>query len=62
MDAANINLLNNSIDYHISTNIFKHIPYEVLRNIFIKVKRILKGKGNGIAIHFIDLIVLILSF
>lgn len=52
-DAANTNLLNNSINYHISTNTLGHIPYEVIRNIFIEAKRILKDKG--IAIHFIDL-------
>jgi len=52
-DAANTNLLNDSIDYHISTNTLEHIPYEVIRNIFIEAKRILKDKG--IAIHFIDL-------
>jgi len=52
-DAANTNLLNDSIDYHISTNTLEHIPYEVIRNIFIEAKRILKDKG--IAIHFIDM-------
>ena len=52
-DAANTNLSNNCIDYHISTNTLEHIPYEVIRNIFIEAKRILKDKG--IAIHFIDL-------
>ena len=52
-DATNTNLLNNSIDYHISTNTLDHIPYEVIRNIFIEAKRILKD--NGIAIHFIDM-------
>jgi len=52
-DAANTNLFNDSIDYHISTNTLEHIPYEVLKNIFIEAKRILKDKG--IAIHFIDL-------
>jgi len=52
-DAANTNLLNNSIDYHISTNTLEHISYEVIRNIFIEAKRILKD--NGIAIHFIDM-------
>ena len=52
-DAANTNLLNNSVDYHISTNVLEHIPYEIIRNIFIEAKRILKDKG--IAIHFIDL-------
>lgn len=51
-DATNTNLLNNSIDYHISTNVLEHIPYEVLKNLFIEAKRILKDKG--IAIHFID--------
>jgi len=52
-DAANTSLLNDSIDYHISTNTLEHIPYEVIKNIFIEAKRILKDKG--IAIHFIDL-------
>ena len=52
-DAAKTYLLNNSIDYHISTNALEHIPYEVIKNIFIEAKRILKDKG--IAIHFIDL-------
>ena len=52
-NAANTNLLNNSIDYHVSTNVLEHIPYEVVRNIFIEAKRILKDKG--IAIHFIDM-------
>jgi len=52
-DAANANLLNNSIDYYISTNVLEHIPYEFLKNIFIKGKRILKYKV--ITIHFIDL-------
>ena len=32
-NAANINLLINITDYHISTNTLEHIPYEVLRNI-----------------------------
>ena len=53
VNAANTNLLDNSIDYHISTNTLEHIPYEVIRNIFIEAKIILKDKG--IAIHFIDL-------
>ena len=49
-NAANTNLLDNSIDYHISTNVLEHIPREVLRNIFIEAKRILKDKD--IVIHF----------
>jgi len=52
-DAANTNLLNNSIDYHISINTLEHIQYEVIRNIFFEAKRILKD--SGIAIHFIDM-------
>jgi SAM-dependent methyltransferase len=51
-DAANTNLSNNSIDYHISTNTFEHISYGVIRNVFIEARRLLKD--NGIAIHFID--------
>ena len=53
LDAANTTLLDNSVDYHISTNVLEHIPGEVLKNIFIEAKRILKDKG--IAIHFIDM-------
>jgi hypothetical protein len=45
--------INNILNYYVSTNILEHISYETIRNIFIKAKRILKGKG--IAIHFIDL-------
>lgn len=52
-DAANTNLLNNSIDCHISTNTLEHIPNEVLKNIFIEAKRILKDKC--VVIYFIDM-------
>lgn len=52
-DAANIDLPDASVDYHISTTVFEHIPGEDIKRILKEAKRILKG--NGIAIHFIDL-------
>ena len=52
-DAANINLPDSSVDYHISTTVFEHIPGESIERILKEAKRILKK--DGIAIHFIDL-------
>ncbi|MBE9572765.1 MAG: methyltransferase domain-containing protein, partial [Proteobacteria bacterium] len=42
-----------SIDYHISTTVFEHIPGKDIERILNEAKRILKREG--IAIHFIDL-------
>lgn len=52
-DAANIDLPDNSVEYHISTTVFEHIPVEDIKRILKEAKRIFKN--DGIAIHFIDL-------
>ena len=52
-DAANIGLPDASIDYHISTTVFEHIPGRNIKRILKEAKRILKK--DGVAIHFIDL-------
>ena len=52
-DAAATRLHNNSVDYHISTTVLEHIPINIIKNIFVEAKRILKN--NGAVIHFIDL-------
>ena len=52
-DAANIDLPDASVDYHISTTVFEHIPGEDIKRILKEARRILKN--DGIAIHFIDL-------
>ncbi len=52
-DASNIGLPNESIDYHISTSVFEHIPRNDIVRILVEAKRILKS--NGAALHFINL-------
>jgi len=52
-DAANIDLPDESVDYHISTTVFEHIPRTAIARILKEAKRILKKEGT--AIHFIDL-------
>jgi SAM-dependent methyltransferase len=52
-DAANTDLPDKSVDYHISTTVFEHIPRENIKRILKEAKRILKK--DGVAIHFIDL-------
>ena len=52
-DAANTRLPDESVDYHISTTVFEHIPRQDIERILKEAKRILKK--DGIAIHFIDL-------
>jgi len=52
-DAADIGLPDASVDYHISTTVFEHIPKEDIARILKEAKRILKK--DGIPIHFIDL-------
>ena len=53
VDAADIGLPDASVDYHISTTVFEHIPGEDIERILKEAKRILKK--DGVAIHFIDL-------
>ena len=52
-DASNIGLPDESIDYHISTTVFEHIPRQDIKQILNEARRILKE--DGAAIHFIDL-------
>jgi SAM-dependent methyltransferase len=52
-DAADIDLPDASVDYHISTTVFEHIPKEDIARILKEAKRILKD--DGVALHFIDL-------
>jgi SAM-dependent methyltransferase len=52
-DAAATNLPNDSVDYHLSTTVMEHIPLDVIKNVFLEARRILKP--GGAAIHFIDL-------
>jgi len=52
-DAANTQLADSSVDYHISTTVFEHIPKKDIARILKEARRVL-GK-DGIAIHFIDL-------
>ena len=52
-DAADTGLPDASVDYHISSTVFEHIPEVDIKRILKEAKRILKK--DGIAIHFIDL-------
>ena len=52
-DAADTGLPDASLDYHVSTTVFEHIPRADIKRILKEAKRILKD--DGIAIHFIDL-------
>lgn len=51
-DAGNSKLLDHSIDYHTSYNVFEHIPKEILADILNEGKRIIKI--NGLFIHKVD--------
>jgi len=53
MDAAHTALPDESIDCHFSITVLEHIPKEIIRDIFLEAKRILKP--GGAAIHFVDL-------
>lgn len=52
-DAADTSMPDGFLDYHLSYAVLEHIPLNVLKNIFIEARRILKN--DGVAIHFIDL-------
>ena len=52
-DAADIGLPDASVDYHIATTVFEHIPKVDSKRILKESRRILKK--DGVAIHFIDL-------
>jgi len=53
MDASRTNLPYHSVDFHFSMTTLEHISPQIIRDIFIEAKRIIKT--NGAAIHFIDL-------
>lgn len=52
-DAADTGLPDGSIDYHLSCTVLEHIPLDIIKNIFLEARRILKDDGS--AIHSIDL-------
>ena len=52
-DTTETDLPDASVDYHISTTVFEHIPRVDIQRILKEAKRILKK--DGVAIHFIDL-------
>jgi SAM-dependent methyltransferase len=52
-DAAKGGLPDASVDYHISTTVFEHIPGQDIKRILKEAKRVLKE--DGVAIYFIDL-------
>ena len=51
-DATKTGYSDNTFDIHFSNNVFEHIPQEILDQILLEGKRILRS--NGIAIHKID--------
>ncbi len=51
-DASSLPLKDDSIDFHISLNVFEHIPSIVLTSILEEAKRLLKP--DGAMIYFID--------
>jgi SAM-dependent methyltransferase len=51
-DATNTHLPQGELDYVVSTNVFEHVPPEVLRAMLIESKRILKP--GGYILHHID--------
>lgn len=51
-DASALNLADNSIDFHVSCNVFEHIPPGTLRAILIEGLRLIRE--DGLFIHRID--------
>ena len=51
-NAANVAIPSDSVDYHISHNVFEHIPYDILKEILNEGNRILRT--NGLLVHRID--------
>jgi len=52
-DARRINLDNNSVDFICSNNVFEHIHVDILEDIIIEFRRVLKL--GGVMSHFIDM-------
>ena len=51
-DAENSGLKVNSIDFHVSYNVFEHIPEEILKNIIKEGNKIIKD--DGLFVHKVD--------
>jgi hypothetical protein len=51
-DASKTNLPDNSIDYHMSHNVYEHIPMDILYNILLEGNRIIAN--NGLFVNHID--------
>jgi len=52
-DARRINLDNNSVDFICSNNVFEHIHVDIIEDIIIEFRRVLKL--GGVMSHFIDM-------
>jgi len=52
-DAASLPIDDNSIDFHCSTNVFEHIPRDLIGSILLEAKRVLSK--DGLFVHLIDL-------
>lgn len=52
-DAASLTIDDNSVDYHCSTNVFEHIPGDLIGSILLEAKRVLSK--DGLFVHLIDL-------
>ena len=51
-DASRLPLADGAVDFHVSTNVFEHIPPDSLSSILREAARVLDGKG--LAVHRID--------
>ena len=51
-DAANMDMEDGVIDYHISTNVLEHVPAEDIKRILFEAKRLLKD--DGLLVHRVD--------
>ena len=52
-DASSLPIDDSSIDFHCSTNVFEHIPRNVIKSILSEAKRVLSQ--DGLFVHLIDL-------
>jgi hypothetical protein len=51
-DAACLDLISNSVQYHVSYTVFEHISPSILNDILVEAQRIMKP--GGLLIHYID--------
>ena len=52
-DASFLHIENDSIDFFFTVNVFEHIPADIIKNILLEAKRVLRK--DGLMIHRIDL-------